>query len=383
MSQFEKRVFDQLRQLVGTPSVSSTDPGWDQGNRAVIDLLAGWLADMGFQVEIQNVTSGGNKANLVATLGTGPGGLVLAGHSDTVPFDEGRWQSNPLELTERDNRLYGLGSTDMKGFFPLAIAAASAFTADDLQQPLILLATADEESSMDGAKKLVAAGRPKARAAIIGEPTSLVPVRMHKGIMMESIKVTGRAGHSSNPELGNSALDGMHAVMGDLMTYRKELAARFSNDFFQVAFPTLNLGCIHGGDSPNRICGKAEMHFDLRMTPGGDNATVRAEIEQRMQTLAAQRGLDIELHSLIDPIGPFDQGAQSELVVLAEKLTGHTAEAVAFATEAPFMQQLGMETIVMGPGSIDRAHQPNEYLELEQIQPCIALLQQCIRHYCL
>lgn len=383
MSQFEKRVFDQLRQLVGTPSVSSTDPGWDQGNRAVIDLLAGWLADMGFQVEIQNVTSDGNKANLVATLGTGPGGLVLAGHSDTVPFDEGRWQSDPLGLTERDNRLYGLGSTDMKGFFPLAIAAASAFTADDLQQPLILLATADEESSMNGARQLAAAGRPKARAAIIGEPTSLVPVRMHKGIMMESVKVTGRAGHSSNPELGNSALDGMHAVMGDLMTYRKELAARFSNDFFQVAFPTLNLGCIHGGDSPNRICGKAEMHFDLRMTPGGDNETVRAEIEQRMQTLASQRGLDIELRPLIEPIGPFDQDAQSELVLLAEKLTGHTAEAVAFATEAPFMQQLGMETIVMGPGSIDRAHQPNEYLELEQIQPCITLLQQCIRHYCL
>lgn len=383
MPQLEKRVFDQLRQLVGTPSVSSTDPAWDQGNRAVIDLLASWLADMGFQVEIQNVTSDGNKANLVATLGSGPGGLVLAGHSDTVPFDEGRWQSDPLGLTERDNRLYGLGSTDMKGFFPLAIAAASAFTADDLQQPLILLATADEESSMNGARQLAAAGRPKARAAIIGEPTSLVPVRMHKGIMMESVKVTGRAGHSSNPELGNSALDGMHAVMSDLMAYRKELATRFSNDFFQVAFPTLNLGCIHGGDSPNRICGSADMHFDLRMTPGGDNATVRAEIEQRMQTLAAQRGLDIALRPLIEQIGPFEQGAQSELVLLAEKLTGHTAEAVAFATEAPFMQQLGMETIVMGPGSIDRAHQPDEYLELQQIQPCIALLQQCIRHYCL
>tara|TARA_R110002072_G_scaffold199743_2_gene357456 strand:- start:39049 stop:40200 length:1152 start_codon:yes stop_codon:yes gene_type:complete len=383
MPQAHQQILEQLRQLVGTASVSSTDPGWDQGNRAVIDLLASWMTDMGFLVEIQDVTPGGDKANLIATLGNGPGGLVLAGHTDTVPFDEGRWQSDPLGLTERDHRLYGLGSADMKGFFPLALAAASAFTSKELKQPLILLATADEESSMNGARKLAAAGRPKARAAIIGEPTSLVPVRMHKGIMMEAVRVTGRTGHSSNPDLGNNALEGMHAVMGDLMTFRQELASRFSNDFFKVATPTLNLGCIHGGDSPNRICGQADLHFDLRMTPGGDNATVRAEIEKRMMGLAERFDLEINLHSLVKNIQPFEQDADSELVHLAERLTGHSAEAVAFATEAPFLQQLGMETIVMGPGSIDRAHQPDEYLELDHIQPCISLLQNCIRHYCL
>jgi acetylornithine deacetylase len=206
---------------------------------------------------------------------------------------------------------------------------------------------------------------------------------MHKGIMMEAVRVTGRTGHSSNPDLGNNALEGMHAVMGDLMTFRQELASRFSNDFFKVATPTLNLGCIHGGDSPNRICGQADLHFDLRMTPGGDNATVRAEIEKRMMGLAERFDLEINLHSLVENIQPFEQDADSELVHLAERLTGHSAEAVAFATEAPFLQQLGMETIVMGPGSIDRAHQPDEYLELDHIQPCISLLQNCIRHYCL
>ena len=127
MPQSEKRILAQLGQLIATPSVSSTDPRWDQGNRGVIDLLAGWLADMGFRTEIQEFSPCGSKANLIATLGTGPGGLVLAGHTDTVPFDEGRWQSDPLSLVERDQRLYGLGSTDMKGFFPLAIAAASEF----------------------------------------------------------------------------------------------------------------------------------------------------------------------------------------------------------------------------------------------------------------
>ncbi len=383
MSKSSKIIVDQLRQLVSTPSVSSTDPGWDQGNRAVIDLLAGWLENMAFNVEIQPVTPGGTKANLIATRGSGPGGLVLSGHTDTVPFDEGRWQSDPLGLSERDNRLYGLGSTDMKGFFPLALAAASTFNDMAFKQPLILLATADEESSMAGARQLAASGRPLGRAAIIGEPTSLVPVRMHKGIMMESVTVTGRAGHSSIPDLGNSALDGMHAVMSDLMTFRQELAKRYNNDFFSVAFPTLNLGCIHGGDSPNRICGKTELHFDLRMTPGSSNSGIRNEIEGRLEGLAETLGLDIGLNSLIDCIEPFEQAADSELVRLTETLTGCAAESVAFATEAPFLQALGMDTVVMGPGSIDRAHQPDEYLELEQIQPCIALLEQCIRHYCL
>ena len=379
----EKRVIDQLRQLVSTPSVSSTDPGWDQGNRDVVDLLASWLGDMGFNTDIQALNASGTKANLVATLGSGPGGLVLAGHTDTVPFDEGRWKSDPLGLSERDNRLYGLGSTDMKGFFPLAMAAASAFADTALKQPLILLATADEESSMNGARTLAEAGRPRARAAIIGEPTSLVPVRMHKGIMMEAVRVTGRAGHSSNPALGNSALEGMHTVMGELIAYRQELHQRYNNDLFAVAVPTLNLGCIHGGDSPNRICGQAELHFDLRMIPGGDNSAVREEIRQRMSGLGQRLGLDIELCSLIQDVAPFEQALDSELVRVAEKLTGHRAEAVAFATEAPFLQRLGMETIVMGPGSIDQAHQPDEYLALDQIQPCISLLQQCIRHYCL
>ena len=383
MAQSDKQVLAQLSQLIAIPSVSSTDPLWDQGNRPVVDLLASWLADMGFNIEIQDVCATGNKANLIATLGSGPGGLVLAGHTDTVPFDEGRWQSDPLNLSERDQRLYGLGSTDMKGFFPLAIAAASQFIDTPLQQPLIFLATADEESSMNGARALAAAGKPKARAAIIGEPTSLAPIRMHKGIMMEAVSITGKAGHSSNPLLGNSALEGAHAVMSDLMTYRGELGERYTNELFSVPFPTLNLGCIHGGDSPNRICGRTELHFDLRMTPGNDNASIRGELQQRMANIAQQHSLDIEMRSLIQDVPSFEQAADSELVRLAEQLTGHTAEAVAFATEAPFLQQLGMDTIVMGPGSIDRAHQPDEYLELDQIQPCIALLQQFIRHYCL
>ena len=383
MSQHEDQIIRQLRALVGTASVSSTDPSWDQGNRGVVELLASWLGDLGFRTEITDVSPDGHKANLVATLGSGPGGLVLAGHTDTVPFDEGLWRSDPLQLTERDHRLYGLGSTDMKGFFPIAIAAARAFIDTPLRQPLIILATADEESSMNGARAIAAAGQPRGRAAIIGEPTSLRPVRLHKGIMMESIQVTGSAGHSSNPALGVNAIDAMHGILSELMLFRQQLAQRYSNSAFEVAFPTLNLGCIHGGDSPNRICGSCELHFDLRLTPAAEAAGVREDLEQRLDAIATGRGVGIALRPLVEPVPPFEQAADSELVRLAEKLTGHAATAVGFATEAPFLQSLGMETIVMGPGSIDRAHQPDEYLEMDQIQPCIDLLQQCIARYCL
>ncbi len=372
-----------LTQLVGLPSVSSTSAEWDMGNRAVIDLLAGYLETLGFAIEIQTLNASGSKANLIATLGSGPGGLVLAGHTDTVPYDDALWSSDPLKLTERDNVLMGIGSTDMKGFFPLAIEAAKAFLDSPFKQPLILLATADEESSMAGAQALAAAGKPRGRAAIIGEPTGLKPVRLHKGIMMEAVKIHGQSGHSSDPSLGRNALEGLHAVLGDLMDYREALAQRFQHPAFDVPYPTINPGCVHGGDNPNRICGHVEMHFDVRLTPGANNADVRADLKTRLQRIGEQRELDITLEPLIHGGDAFEEPADSELVKLAEKLTGHTAEAAAFATEAPYLQKLGMQTIVLGPGSIKRAHQPDEYIELDQFQPCIDLLQRCIRHYCL
>ncbi len=371
-----------LQELVALPSVSSTNPQLDQGNRPVIDLLAQRLEGLGFTIELMPLNDTGSKANLIASRGTGPGGLVLAGHTDTVPYDDELWNFNPLAITERDQRLYGLGSTDMKGFFPLALAAAAKFTDTPLRQPLIILATADEESSMSGARALAEAGRPLARQAIIGEPTGLVPVRLHKGIMMEAIRISGSSGHSSDPSLGQNALDGLHAVLGDLMNYRDSLRRRNLHPLLDIAYPTLNLGCVHGGDNPNRICGQAEIHFDVRVTPGLTNTQIREEIRRRLSGIADQHQLQFDMQSLIAGADPYEQAADSELVLLAEKLTGHRAEAVAFATEAPYLQQLGMATIVLGPGSIKRAHQPDEYIELDQFQPCIELLQQFIGHYC-
>ncbi len=376
-------LMQMMQELIATMSVSSTSPQWDSSNRPVIDKLASWLEALGFSIEIIALDGGGDKANLIATLGTGPGGLVLSGHTDTVPFDENRWSSNPLSLTEKDNKLFGLGTTDMKGFFPIAIEAAKNFIDQPLQQPLIILATADEESSMAGARQLAAQGKPKARIAVVGEPTGLRPIRMHKGMMMEAVTVQGRAGHSSDPRLGNSALEAMHTVMSDLLAFRQQMQQDYHNPLFEVDVPTMNLGCIHGGDNPNRICGQCELHFDLRPLPGMDIEALRQSIEQRLQPIAERLQVNISLRSLMPSVQAFEQAADSELITIAEQLTGHRASSVAYATESPFLQQLGMETIVMGPGSIDQAHQPDEFMATEQIEPAVEIFKQLIARYCL
>jgi acetylornithine deacetylase len=376
-------LFGMLQALVGTPSVSCSTPQFDMSNRPVIDLLAQWLDALGFATEIIPIDGQPAKANLIASLGRGPGGLVLAGHTDTVPYDERRWTTDPFKLTERDNRWYGLGATDMKGFFPVAIEAARAFAETELKQPLIILATADEESSMDGARQLQAQGRPKARFAVIGEPTDLRPARAHKGMMMEAITLVGRSGHSSDPSLGNSALEAMHEAMGELLAFRTELQQRYRNAAFQVQVPTLNLGCIHGGDNPNRICGECELHIDLRPLPGMDIDELRSAINARLRPLAERRGIELRQRALFPGIRAFEQPADSALVHTLEQLTGHRAESLGFATEAPFLQQLGMETVVFGPGSIQQAHQPDEYVSVAQLQPAIDTLRELIRRFCL
>ena len=196
------RVRDRLAALVAAPSVSCLEPALDMSNLAVIELLETWFGAAGFALERQAVPAQVPKANLVATLGHGRDGLVLAGHTDTVPYDGAGWDSDPFVLSEREDRWYGLGSADMKCFFPVVLAALEGLDPARLRRPLVMLATADEESSLDGARILAARGRPLGRYAVIGEPTSLVPVRKHKGIVIGRIVVEGRSGHSSEPALG-------------------------------------------------------------------------------------------------------------------------------------------------------------------------------------
>ncbi|HEY9199420.1 MAG TPA: acetylornithine deacetylase [Gammaproteobacteria bacterium] len=376
------KLLDMIGGLIAAPSVSSVSPQFDQGNRAVIDLLAGWLDGLGFKVEVQPLAGRPGKANLIATLGSGGGGLVLAGHTDTVPCDPELWTSDPFRLTERDQKLYGLGTSDMKAFLALAIEAARRFDAKQFREPLTLVATADEESSMAGALALVEAGRALGRYAIIGEPTGLRPIRTHKGIMMEAIRLRGRSGHSSDPSLGNSALEGMYQVLGEILAWRAELQQRYRNPLFKVPVPTLNLGHIHGGDNPNRICGACDLHIDLRPLPGMDIAELRGELERRVAQRLAGSGLELSVERLFGATPAMETPAGAPIVQAAERLTGHTAEAVAFCTEGPYFNQLGMQTLILGPGDIDQAHQPDEYLRLDRLDPTVDLLKRMIGEFC-
>ncbi|MGD8378140.1 MAG: acetylornithine deacetylase [Gammaproteobacteria bacterium] len=375
-------MLEMMRELIAAPSVSSVSPQFDMGNHGISVLIGNWLEDLGFSVEIQEIPDQPGKANVIAALGRGPGGLVLAGHTDTVPYDDTGWSQDPFRLTERDNGFYGLGTSDMKSFFALAIEAARVFEARDLAQPLIIVGTADEESSMSGGRALAAAGKPTGRHAIIGEPTGMRPVNMHKGIFMEAIRLRGRSGHSSDPSLGINALEGMHRVIAELLVYRDELQQQWHNGAFAVPTPTLNLGYVHGGDNPNRICPECELHIDLRTLPGMTKAEIRGELRHRVRRIGEGIGLEVEFESLFDGIDALATPTAADIVVAAEQLTGHAAEAVAFGSEGPFFSDMGMDTLIMGPGDIKRAHQPDECIDASQLRPGVEVLQKLIQRFC-
>ena len=376
-----------IKQLLSTPSISCTSADIDQGNLHVINLLADWFESLGFHCEIQILDEKRNKANLIATAGSGKNGLVLSGHTDTVPYDESCWQVEPFGLTEKDGRFYGLGSCDMKSFFAVIIEALKTIDLNKLQQPLIILATADEETSMSGAKAIAKhadkLGVSNARTAIIGEPTGLKPVRMHKGMLMEAIQLVGQAGHSSDPALGNNALEAMHKVMSELLRWREELQSKYNNPLFEVPVPTMNFGHIHGGDNPNRICGSCELQIDIRPLPGMKLTELRAEMQVRLKKVLQGTGIKFKTIPLTDGFDAMDTDKNSEIVKLAEKMTRSESQIVAFGTEAPYYNNIGLQTIVMGPGSINQAHQPDEYIEMKTLDPAVDVIRKMVEHYCL
>nr|WP_201777793.1 acetylornithine deacetylase [Thalassomonas actiniarum] len=374
---------DSLKQLIASPSISSTQSSWDQGNLDIIQLLATWFEQLGFSIQIQPVPHSNNKYNMLARLGSGEGGLLLAGHSDTVPFDEDRWHSDPLSLTSRNDKFYGLGTCDMKGFFAFILQASRQLDAKKLQKPLYVLATADEETTMAGARFFAQSQLIKPDVAIIGEPTSLVPVIMHKGHMSHRITVQGQSGHSSQPALGVNAIEIIYQVIGRLIRLKDTLEQNYHNDAFDVPAPTLNLGAIQGGDNANRICGFCSLDLDLRSLPGISDDELIHWLNDSLKELAESYPGRINIEELHPSSPSFEQKKPSKLISLAEEISGHQCCAVNYATEAPYIQQLGCQTIVLGPGSIEQAHQGDEYLAFDQITKTEELLMKMIQHYCL
>ncbi|EIF5159411.1 TPA: acetylornithine deacetylase [Vibrio cholerae] len=365
--------------LISTSSISSTDARWDEGNEQVIAKLADWLSALGFSIQIEQVAP--NKQNLIAKLGSGEGGLLLAGHSDTVPFDEGRWNYNPHALTQVNNRFYGLGTADMKGFFAFIYEAVKNVDWRKQTKPLYVLATCDEETTMLGARHFTENAPFKPDYCIIGEPTSLVPIRAHKGHVANAIRVTGKSGHSSNPALGVNAIEIMHEVLFALMQLRDRLIKEYHHPGFEIPTPTLNLGHIHGGDSPNRICGCCELHYDVRPLPGisldGLDNLMRDALREVQQKWPGR----IELVPLHDPIPGYECAHDHPFIHGISEICEQEAQTVNYCTEAPFLQQI-CPTLVLGPGSIDQAHQPDEFLAFEFIDPTVRVLSRAMQKYC-
>ncbi|WP_392566861.1 acetylornithine deacetylase [Utexia brackfieldae] len=368
-------------EIISIPSISAADATIDQSNQALINQLAEWFEALGFRITITPVPNTRNKFNLLASYGEGRGGLLLSGHSDTVPFDEGQWQKNPFQLTEIDNKLYGLGTADMKGFFAFILEALRDIDLTQLKKPIHILATADEETTMSGAIYFAKTASLAPDCAIIGEPTGLVPIRAHKGHIANVIKVIGKSGHSSDPDKGVNAIEIMHQVIARLLTLRDKLKQQYHNVSFAVPYPTMNLGRIHGGDSANRICGCCELVMDIRPLPEMSIENLYDLLCQELAPVIAQWPGRLSVSYQNDPIPGYECQPDTPALKAIEALVGQPAETVNYCTEAPYLNQL-TPTIVIGPGSIEQAHQPDEFLDMDFIKPTDLLLKQFIQRFC-
>lgn len=372
---------ERLREIVSLNSISSEEPELDQSNESVIRCLERWLRELGFDVTLIKVKEKPLKYDLLARLGEGDGGLLLSGHTDTVPADPASWKSDPLSLTETEDRYTGLGSIDMKGFFAFAADAAASFSGKKLREPLYILATSDEETTMNGAKAFMEQASIRPRAVIIGEPTSLTPVYKHKGYMAFRVIAHGRRAHSSNPAEGINAIEIMHRTIAGIMKFRDSLM-KFRSSDFKVPEPTLNIGIIRGGDSPNSVPDTCVMQFDVRPTELTPVDFIEKEVRKAIAQSAGEYSGSIEIEDLYPPLPAFGGGKDQPVVRKLAELSGNEPVTVGYATEAGLLSALTQNTVVFGAGSISNAHQPDEYLLKKEIEPMSRILREIISLIC-
>lgn len=372
---------ERLREIVSLNSISSEEPELDQSNESVIRCLERWLRELGFDVTLIKVKEKPLKYDLLARLGEGNGGLLLSGHTDTVPADPASWKSAPLSLTETEDRYTGLGSIDMKGFFAFAADAAASFSGKKLREPLYILATSDEETTMNGAKAFMEQASIRPRAVIIGEPTSLTPVYKHKGYMAFRVIAHGRRAHSSNPAEGINAIEIMHRAIAGIMKFRDSLK-KFRSSDFKVPEPTLNIGIIRGGDSPNSVPDTCVMQFDVRPTELTPVDFIEKEVRKAIAQSAGEYSGSIEIEDLYPPLPAFGGGKDQPVVRKLAELSGNEPVTVGYATEAGLLSALTQNTVVFGAGSISNAHQPDEYLLKKEIEPMSRILREIICLIC-
>ncbi|MEM9225265.1 MAG: acetylornithine deacetylase [Pseudomonadota bacterium] len=373
---------DNVLHILGT--LIGFDTTSRHSNLQLIDWIEAELAPLGAHLtRIANADA--TKANLWVRFGPDlPGGLVLSGHTDVVPIDDQDWQTDPFQLTEANDLLYGRGTADMKSFLALCMAFAPDLARMNLSRPVHFAFSYDEEVGCQGApdmiERLVAAdARPG--AVWVGEPTNWQVVSGHKGIVVMEVEVTGREAHSSQSMLGVSAIAEAVDLMAVLRDIERDLSARSdAGSLFDPPYPTLSIGEVRGGTAVNILARHCTFLFDLRCPPGDDPDAIlapfiaaAAQADERLRARFPEAGVKVSRLSNVPPLAP-DPDSAAETLVRA--LTGDNAlRAAAYATEAGQFQSAGMAAVICGPGAIDQAHTPNEFVARRELEKGIDIFE--------
>ncbi|MGI9369599.1 MAG: acetylornithine deacetylase [Ruegeria sp.] len=369
---------DILRDLIGFATVS-TDSNLD-----MIQYLSQQLSDLGAEVEIWHDPTGA-KANLFATLGPKrDGGIVLSGHSDVVPITDQDWSTDPFEMVEQDGKWFGRGTCDMKGFIAAILAMAPRYAALDLHRPVHFSITYDEETGCIGAHALAETLLEKGikpAIAIVGEPTSMRIIEGHKGCFEYTTSFTGLEGHGSSPDAGVNAVEYAVRYVSRLIELKSDLQARVpANSGFEPPWTTINTGALVGGVAHNVIPGKARVDWEMRPVQVSDADFVKQQLHHycnetlipAMQSVHPDAGIHTETIGEVHGLEPMTENEARDLVM---DLTGaNGTDLVPFGTEAGIFQSLGMSVVVCGPGSIEQAHKPDEFVSIDQMTQCLAML---------
>jgi acetylornithine deacetylase len=364
-----------LRSLVAVDSTSS------RSNLPILDRLEAEARAIGFETRRATWVdeAGVDKGNLVCRRGPdGPGGLALVGHTDCVPFDP-EW-SEALAGAERDGKIYGRGAADTKGFLACALVAAAR--APSARAPLALVFTADEEIGCLGAKRLLAEGRVHPRHAVVGEPTSLTPVRAHKGYCAVEVAIEGLEGHSAYPDVGASAIHAMGRLWPEIEAIGDELR-RETDGAFSPPHATWNVGVVKGGKARNIIAGECRFTYEWRPLPGQDPRRALRLLEDACARLAATYGGKLSIR-----VAPLRTDAaavtppEAEIVRFLEAESGNPSTTVPFGTELPEVIGMGAEACVFGPGDIRVAHRTGEHVAVAELDRAAAILARAIERFC-
>ncbi|MGA8552636.1 MAG: acetylornithine deacetylase [Stellaceae bacterium] len=365
---------EMVGRLVGFDTTSRSS------NLALIEFVRDYLDGLGVASELV-FDETNNKANLYAKLGPeGIGGIMLSGHTDVVPVDGQDWHSDPFAVLARDGRLYGRGTADMKSFLAVVLGLLPRLAARPLRIPLHLAFSYDEEVGCRGARRLIAAiaDRPdRPRLCIVGEPTLMQPVTGHKGKRSFRCRVRGFECHSALAHLGVNAIEAAAEMIALLKTMARQRrdAGPFDPEY-TPAYTTIQTGVVHGGTALNIVPKDCAFDFEFRLLPGEDPEAgigeLRAFAEGRL--LPEMRAVRPEAAIEFEELSAFpglDTADDAEITRLVASLTGANATAkVSFGTEGGLFQQAGIATIVCGPGSIEQAHKPDEFIDLDQIAQC-------------